>query len=70
MPGDLLGNFTLIDASLTYYSDNDRWSFGIWGKNLLDRAVPGSSALGGIPGPTATQLGAPRTFGARLTFDF
>ncbi len=70
VPGDLLGDFTLVDASLTYYSDNDRWSLGIWGKNLLNRAVPGSSALGGIPGPTATQLGPPRTFGARLTFDF
>ncbi|MBL9071957.1 MAG: TonB-dependent receptor [Sphingopyxis sp.] len=68
--GDRLGNFLLVDASLTYYSENERWSFGIWGKNLSDKAVPGSSALGGIPGPTATQLGPPRTFGARLTFNY
>lgn len=68
--GDRLGNFLLVDASLTYYSKNERWSFGIWGKNLSDQAVPGSSALGGIPGPTATQLGPPRTFGARLTFNY
>lgn len=70
VPGDRLGNFMLADASLTYYSDNNRWSLGIWGKNLFDKAVPGSSALGGIPGPTATQLGPPRTFGARLTFNY
>jgi iron complex outermembrane receptor protein len=69
-PGHLLGDFMLVDSSLTYYSDNDRWSLGIWGKNLLNTAAPGSSALGGIPGPTATQLAPPRTFGARLTFDF
>jgi iron complex outermembrane receptor protein len=70
VPGDLLGNFWLVDASLTYYSDNERWNLGIWAKNLTNEAVPSSSAIGGIPGPVATQLGPPRTFGARLTFDF
>ncbi|WP_395622168.1 TonB-dependent receptor [Sphingomonas daechungensis] len=70
VPGDLLGDFWLVDASLTYYSEDDRWNVGIWGKNLTDEAVPSSSAIGGIPGPVATQLGPPLTFGARLGFTF
>jgi iron complex outermembrane receptor protein len=68
--GDLLGNYWLVGGSLTYVSKNERWTLGIWGKNLANKAVPGSSALGGIPGPGATQLDAPRTFGGRLTVNF
>lgn len=69
-PGDLLGNFWLVDATLTYYDEGGRWNVGAWVKNLGDKAVPGSSALGGIPGPVAVQLEAPRTFGGRFSISF
>ncbi len=61
-----------IDAVLeqTYYDEGGRWNVGAWVKNLGDKAVPGSSALGGIPGPVAVQLEAPRTFGGRFSISF
>ena len=29
--------YALVDASIVYTADNDRWSFGVHGKNLLDK---------------------------------
>lgn len=68
--GHLRGNFWLFDAALTYHSGNDRWSLGAWIKNIGNKAVIEATGLGGIPGPTAGFVGAPRTFGGRVALNF
>ena len=58
------------DASLTYYSGDDRWSLGAWIKNIEDEAVQAATASGGLPGPAASFLEPPRTYGLRAAFNF
>jgi iron complex outermembrane receptor protein len=57
------------DASFTFESMR-RWSLGIWGKNLSNRAVIAATASGGYPGPSLAYLEAPRTFGLRATLAY
>ncbi len=61
--------YTMTNASLTFNS-NDKWSIGVWIKNIENEAVQASTASGGIPGPVAAALQAPRTFGLRATFGY
>ncbi|MDQ8757433.1 TonB-dependent receptor [Sphingosinicella sp. LHD-64] len=73
-PGGQQEAYTKTDASLTYYAANERWSLGVWMKNIEDVAVIAATAAGAnIPaqplGATAF-LEAPRTYGIRATFNF
>lgn len=58
------------NASLTYYADNERWSAGVWMKNIGNIPVIAASAAAGIPGPGTAYLEEPRTFGVRVTTNF
>jgi iron complex outermembrane receptor protein len=58
------------NASLTYFSENERWSAGLWIKNIGNIPVIAASAAAGIPGPGTAYLEEPRTYGLRLTADF
>jgi iron complex outermembrane receptor protein len=58
------------NASLTYYAEDGRWSLGIWGKNLSNKAILAATAAAGLPGPATAYLQEPRTYGGRLTFKF
>lgn len=58
------------DLDLTYYTDNQRFSLGLWVKNLSNVAVIAATGAGGIPGPAVAYLEPPRTFGARGGFKF
>jgi iron complex outermembrane recepter protein len=58
------------NASLTYFDDGGAWSLGLWIRNITNKAVIAATAAAGIPGPATAYLELPRTFGARLTFDF
>lgn len=70
--------YVLADASLTYTSPNDAWSFTVFGKNLTDEAVYQggfADALNGFGGPDSPTfftrtIGAPRTYGARVNVNF
>jgi iron complex outermembrane receptor protein len=62
-PANTKGN-----ASLTYHSVGDRWSVGVWIKNISNVAVMAAGASGGIPGPANVYLEPPRTYGARFTY--
>lgn len=62
--------YAKLNASLTYYSEDDRWNLGIWGKNLTDEAVIAATAAAGIPGPATAYMDAPRTYGVRAGFNF
>ncbi|MBH1998807.1 MAG: TonB-dependent receptor [Sphingomonadaceae bacterium] len=59
----------LVDATLTYSPAGERWSFGLWAKNLLDTryisTVYDSPGYGGIAG-----YAPPRQFGASASFNF
>jgi iron complex outermembrane receptor protein len=58
------------NASLTYFSEDERWSAGLWIKNIGNIPVIAASAAAGIPGPGTAYLEEPRTYGLRLTADF
>jgi iron complex outermembrane receptor protein len=61
--------YSLVNASVTWLSDNDRWSVSAWGKNLGDEEYfAGLSAQGGLG--DAQRRAAPRTYGvsARVRF--
>ena len=56
------------DAAVTYYAPDDRWSAGLWVKNIEDEAVLAAATTGQY-GPYADVfIEPPRTFGARFTF--
>jgi iron complex outermembrane receptor protein len=56
------------DASVTYYSADDRWSAGLWVKNIENVAVLAATTTGQY-GPYADAfIEPPRTWGARFTF--
>lgn len=57
------------NASLTYNDNGGRWSFGVWIKNIEDKAVIARAGIGGIPGPAAVFLENPRTYGIRFGFN-
>ncbi|MEY4619310.1 MAG: hypothetical protein RIS65_482, partial [Pseudomonadota bacterium] len=59
--------YALVDASLVYTAPDDRWSIGLYGKNLLDKeyktsgysfiagnATTGAPTLGGTGLPVAS----------------
>ncbi len=58
------------NASLTYYAESQKWTAGLWIKNLSNKAVIAATAAAGIPGPATAYLEEPRTYGARVTFKF
>ncbi len=58
------------NAAITYFSEDERWSLGIWIRNIENEAVQAATASGGLPGPAAAYLEPPRTFGLRASFNF
>ncbi len=69
----LLSGFGLLDARVGLNSEDGRWTFEVWGKNLTDKLYAndrGVPILGGILGQTFTSYGAPRTFGLRVATNF
>jgi iron complex outermembrane receptor protein len=56
------------DASLTYYAPGERWSAGIWVRNLENVAVLAATTTGQFGPYGDAFLEPPRTFGARFTF--
>ena len=69
-PGVRQSPYAKVNASLTWYSEDERWNVGIWGKNLTNKAVIAATAAAGIPGPATAYLSAPRTFGLRAGLNF
>ena len=56
------------DAAVTYYAPDDRWSLGLWVKNIENVAVLAATTTGQF-GPYANAfIEPPRTWGARFTF--
>ncbi len=65
-------SYTKTDAALTYYSEDDQWSIGLWIKNLENQEVQAAAATGSSvfdPGPGAIFTEAPRTYGLRFSMN-
>ncbi len=56
------------DASVTYYSADERWSAGLWVKNIEDEAVLAATTTGQFGPYGDAFIEPPRTWGARFTF--
>jgi iron complex outermembrane receptor protein len=62
--------YTLFDASLTYRSADDRWSAGIWGKNITDEFAEAGSFTVSLSRTVGALYLAPRTYGATFAVNF
>lgn len=66
----------ILDAGVDFYSQDGKWQFGIFGKNLLDEVKHGGDTqlptlLGPIPlGGTFSPLAKGRIWGADFTYNF
>ncbi len=69
-PGTKQAGYIKENASLTWYSNNERWNLGIWCRNISNKAVIAATAAAGIPGPATAYMDEPRTYGGRLGFKF
>lgn len=66
----------ILDAGLDFYSNDGRWVYSLYGRNLTDEVKHGGdtqlpSALGPVPlGGTFSPLARGRVFGAEITFNY
>ncbi len=68
-PRSLVQSMNLVDGLLTYYSADDRWSVGLWAKNLFDKRYINTSY--DSPGYMAiVGYAPPRQFGASAQINF
>ncbi len=64
----------ILDAGLDFYSNDGRWVFSLYGRNLLDEVKHGGDTqlpddLGGVPtGGTFSPLARGRVFGVEVTY--
>ena len=66
--GTSQSDYFKTDASLTYFTSDQRWSVGLWIKNIENEAVIAATTTG-QNGPYGDSfVEAPRTYGARVTF--
>ncbi|WCP16257.1 Vitamin B12 transporter BtuB (plasmid) [Sphingobium sp. AntQ-1] len=65
--GTLINAKDKLDLSLEYVGAADRWSVGLWARNVTDTKSFQTLNAGGIPGPGAGYLDPPRTFGIRFS---
>jgi iron complex outermembrane receptor protein len=67
-PGSQQKSYTKTYVSLVYHSPDDRWSLGLWAKNLENAATISNTGNGGAAGTNVGYIDAPRTFGARFSY--
>lgn len=66
----------ILDAGLDFYSNDGRWTYSLYGRNLTDEVKHGGdtqlpSLLGPVPlGGTFSPLARGRVFGAEVTFNY
>ena len=62
----------LLNARVAWTTDNDRWTFALWGKNLLDNEV--TSGISNISlssfGTPFVSIDPPRTYGIEAAYQF
>ena len=66
----------ILDAGLDFYSNDGRWVYSLYGRNLTDEVKHGGdtqlpATLGPVPlGGTFSPLARGRVFGAEITFNY
>lgn len=63
------GAYTLLNASLTWRSEDERYSVSVWGRNLLDEIILNNATSQAIGYPVSYAQ-PPRTFGITGRVDF
>lgn len=63
-------SFDYLNSSLSWVSSDRAWNFKLWGRNLLNKAVPGQLATGAPQGYSADYTNPPRTFGFTVNYSF
>lgn len=67
IPAERDGAYATIDANITYTSADDRWSLGLFGRNLSKTVYyTGGIQTAFIGGLVAANIAPPRTYGIRL----
>ncbi|MFT5711242.1 MAG: iron complex outermembrane receptor protein [Halioglobus sp.] len=71
-----IGEAEVLDAGLDFYSNNGKWVFSLYGRNLLDNNWHGGDTqlpdtIGGVPtGGSFAPLTAGARYGAEVTYNF
>ncbi len=66
----------ILDAGLDFFTNDERWVFSLYGRNLLDEVKHGGDTqlpnnIGGVPtGGTFSPLAKGRVYGAEVTYNF
>lgn len=65
------GGYSLLDMSVTYLSNDDKWQVSLYGKNLTDKRYRQHGFdLSASPGVQLGYYGAPLTFGVNVKYRF
>ena len=65
------GSDFTIDASIKFAEIDDKWALTAWVRNLTDETVPVFAQFAASTGNNiVTSYAAPRTYGARLRYNF
>jgi iron complex outermembrane recepter protein len=67
VPSDIQGSYWSTNALLTYHASDDKWSVGLFGENLSNKAIKQFTTHTNFD---ASQLLPPRTYGLRASFHF
>ena len=62
--------YTVVDGSLSFQSDGDRWKLSVWGKNIFNKLYSTARLDVSNFGFINNHLGAPRTYGVSLDHEF
>jgi iron complex outermembrane receptor protein len=70
LPQELAPSYVSENAYLTLASARDKWSIGLFGRNLSNRAIYTGAYEGPIGSIVAADIEPPRTYGARVRVNF
>ncbi|MDP9083404.1 MAG: TonB-dependent receptor [Pseudomonadota bacterium] len=70
LPSENAPAYIAEDAYLTLDAAGDKWSVELFGRNLSNKAIYTGAFGGVVAGFVAANVGAPRTYGARLRINF
>jgi iron complex outermembrane receptor protein len=69
-PVEGTGDYTLLDARISYRAANNRWSASIWGKNLTDELVESGSFAVSLSRTIGRTFLPPRIYGVSFDYQF
>ncbi len=65
------GGYSLLNASITYVHDSEKWELTVFGKNLTDETyITAGFGTPSVVGLTQAIIGRPAEIGARLKYNF